>query len=372
MGKWVKIVCVNVAVLAVCLVVLDVALRLTPLGAARGPFTKLPDDYYVADADLGIAPAPNVPEGRFKFRGPGHAVFTNGLGCFDRNVALAANQPYILAIGDSFTWGYAPLERKWTSRIERETGVRVLKCGLLGTGTRYQFMLLQRLVSMLPHPPALVIHLYDTTDFNDDVAFPNWQWRAGGRVRSFKRIRLADGSREPWSAREMEAILAARSGTDRGLLARHSTLFNIWGIVDLAMQRTLRRKAALKGRVSHLEHRNAFNLMLLDAESYPFVAREFDRHIEGLRRLSDYVAGFSGRYALFHTNSFRLPPDRPLVRRFGAFLAQFPPYLGRMPELPRHLFDPHWAPESEAQVARVMIDRLRAQGYLPLPRASVR
>lgn len=366
LGKWVKIICVNVVVFAICLAVLDAALRLTPLGAARGPFTKLPEGYHVSDPELGIVPARNFPKGRYLFRGPGHDIFTNAFGCFDRPVELGANEPYMLAIGDSFTWGYSPLEQKWTSRIERETGVRVLKCGLLGTGTRYQFALLRRLVSELPHPPAVVIHLYDTTDFNDDFAFPNWQTQSGRRIRSFKQMRLIDGHREPWSQSETKLILEKETGEHREILERHSTLYNIGQVVNLVMKRKKRRKSAVQGKVVYLKHQYDFNLMLLDDNAYPFVAGEFQRHIEGLRQLRDYVNGFGGRYALFHTNSFRLLPYRPLVKKFNSFLESFPPFLARMPELSRYLFDPHWVPDGEAQVSRLMIDRLRMRGYLPL------
>jgi len=365
MGKWAKIICVNVVFFVIGLVFLDAALRLTPLGAARGPFTKLPEGYYVSDPELGIVPARNFAKGRFLFRGPGHDIFTNAFGCFDRPVELGANERYILAIGDSFTWGYSPLEQKWTSRIEHETGVRVLKCGLLGTGTRYQLALLKRLVSELPHPPTVVIHLYDTTDFNDDVAFPNWQTQAGKRIRSFRRIRLIDGYREPWSLSDIKLILEKETGEHRGILERYSTLYNIGQLINLVRKRKRRRKFAVQGKVVYLKHRNDFNLMLLDDNAYPFVAREFQRHIERLGQMRDFVNGFGGRYALFHTNSFRLQPYRPLVSKFNSFLESFPPFLAQMPELPRYLFDPHWLPDGEPQVSRLMIDRLRTRGYLP-------
>ena len=73
---------------------------------------------------------------------------------------------------------------------------------------------------------------------------------------------------------------------------------------------------------------------------------------------------------MFHTNSFRLPGDRPLVRRLKAFLDEFDPFLGWMPELDKYLFDPHWAPESNAKVGAIMIERLTENGYLPLKSAT--
>src|SRR5688500_8545598 len=76
------------------------------------------------------------------------------------------------------------------------------------------------------------------------------------------------------------------------------------------------------------------------------------------------------RYALFHTCCFRLPRNRPLVRRLWAFFDVFERFLGPMPEdLGRYLFNPHWTAEGDARVAETMLDRLRARGMLPSPRS---
>jgi hypothetical protein len=109
-----------------------------------------------------------------------------------------------------------------------------------------------------------------------------------------------------------------------------------------------------------------FNLLLLDDKDYPFVASRLEAHIATLRATRDFVQGLGARYALFHTSSFRLPPNRPLVRRLQAFFHSFEPFLGALPEdLPRYLFNPHWTAEGDARVAAVMLGRLRARGMLP-------
>ena len=170
--RWLVIAAWNVGVIVVALALIEFGLRFTRFDTARNPAATNPPDYYVSDATLGVRIKPNFPKSWFGFRGPGHEVFSNELGCFDRPVKLKEGEPYILAIGDSFTWGYNPLEAKWTSIIERQKGIRVLKCGVPGTGTRYQLHNLKRLLKQLPHPPKSVIYLYDTTDFNDDFIFP--------------------------------------------------------------------------------------------------------------------------------------------------------------------------------------------------------
>jgi hypothetical protein len=311
------------------------ALRLTSLDAARETAGH-PDGYYVADQELGATLARNFPSSRFALHGARHEVFTNGLGCFDWPVRLEPNEPYIIAIGDSFTWGHAPLEKKWTSIIERDTGIRVLKCGVPATGSEHQLRLLKRLVTELPHPPALVIQLHDATDFNDDFCFPSLTVLAGQRVPAFRRIRLSDGMREPFTKHEIERMrrlierrrayepggVTARQD-ERGLegfLRETSTLYNMYDIVRIALERDrARRKIKSGATMAYLNDPIEFNLLLLNDKDYPFVASRFEAHIATLRATRDFVQGLGARYALFDTNSFRLPPKRPLVRRLRAF-----------------------------------------------------
>jgi hypothetical protein len=239
------------------------------------------------------------------------------------------------------------------------------------------------LVAELPHPPSLVIQLHDVTDFNDDFCFPSLSILAGQRVPAFRRIRLSDGAREPFTKDQIERMRRAIEGKrayepggvisrrgERGLegfLAENSTLYNIYKIGRITLERDRARSKIKSGaNMAYLHDPIEFNLLLLDDKDYPFVASRLEAHIATLRATRDFVQGLGARYALFHTSSFRLPPNRPLVRRLWAFFSSFEPFLGAMPEdLPRYLFNPHWTAEGDARVAAVMLGRLRARGMLP-------
>ncbi|MEC9368112.1 MAG: SGNH/GDSL hydrolase family protein [Pseudomonadota bacterium] len=366
MRKWLTIAAGNIALLTVLLALLDLALRFTPFDQARQPAIDNPPNYMVADPELGVTHARNFPRGkRFHFRGPSYEVWTNELGCFDEPAALTG-APYIVAIGDSFTWGYNPLEKKWASRIERETGVRVLKCGMNGTGTRHQIIRLKRILAAVPYPPSLIIHLYDTTDFNDDFTFPSETVIAGQRVEDFTRIRLADGKRDPLTEAQREEKRKKIYDGNRDGLQRSSVLYSMLQIGLFVDKRVETRRLVTEGyKPEYLEWKYQFNLQLLDPADYPAVERRFEAHLENLRQMRELAVGTGSAYALFHTNSFRLPDDRPLVKRLKAFLESSPNFLGWMPELDKHLFDPHWRAESEGVVAKVMLERLKARQMLP-------
>ncbi|MGE0612978.1 MAG: SGNH/GDSL hydrolase family protein [Hyphomicrobiales bacterium] len=371
MRKWLTLIAGNAAVLAVLLVLVDLGLRLTPFDYARQPAIDNPHNYMVADAELGVTHARNFPRGRqFRFRGPAYEVWTNELGCFDEP-AILTGAPYIVAIGDSFTWGYNPLETKWASRIEKTSGVRVLKCGMNGTGTRHQIIRLKRILAALPYPPALVIHLYDTTDVNDDFTFPSETVIAGQRVENFTRIRLADGRTDELTEEERAAKRKAIYDGNRDRLQLNSVLYSLLKISLFVEKRVETRRLLTEGHEpEYLEWKYQFNVQLLDPKAYPYVEKRFEEHLENLREMRETVVGVGSAYAVFHTNSFRLPDDRPLVKRLKTFLEASPNFLGWMPELDKHMFDPHWRPESEAVVAKTMLERLQARGMMPGARAT--
>ena len=367
MGGWLRVAAFNIFTIMIMVVAVDLVLKLTPLDAVRNNPAGYPDGYYVADKELGATLARNFKDGQFEFRGLKHAIYTNALGCFDRPVKLAENEPYILALGDSFTWGYGPLETKWPSRLERATGIRVLKCGVSGTGSHFQLLHLKRIVSELPHPPALVIQLYDTTDFNDDFTFPGYTMLEKQRIESFLGIGLHNGKRRPLTEEDRQQALRELKNHKAGFFAKHSTLFNLARVMLTVDARIERRRLIIEGvnKEKVLPSKYGFDLLLLSDEDYPYVARRFEEHLGELRKARDFVERLGAKYALFHSNSFRLPADLPFVKRLNDFFKNFPQFLGRMPELPRYRFDPHWVPESDAVVARIMLKRLTEAGYLP-------
>lgn len=357
MKRWFVLIAWNLTLLVGLLAIVEVALRFTSLEEVRNPPAGNPLNYYVTDADLGIRIRPNHPGGLFRFRGPSHEVFSNRLGCFDGPVDLEAGEPYILAIGDSFTWGYNALESKWTSILERETGTRLLKCGVSGTGSRYQLLNLKRLLALLPHPPETVIHLYDTTDFNDDFVFPGETIVDGRRVDTYEKIRLSDGRRI-----DNRSSLSKNRNDGTGW-ANRSVLVSLAKVALLVDSRIEKRRLVIEGSNPEFLHwRYEFNLLLLDPAKYPYVAKKVDEHLATLGEIRDTVLGSGASYLLFHTNSFRLPADKPLVRRLKAFLENMPEFRGRLPELGRHLFDPHWNRESEVHAAAFMLERLKLDG----------
>jgi hypothetical protein len=107
-------------------------------------------------------------------------VWTNELGCFD--TPYRGEEPYIYITGDSYTWGWAPFERKWGKEIERLLGLRTLTCGSTSFGTRHELIKTARDLDRLPTPQLIIVGYFGTNDASDDSVFPQFTVYDGRRV----------------------------------------------------------------------------------------------------------------------------------------------------------------------------------------------
>jgi len=154
-------------------------------------FYGFPQGYFDSDKKLGFVNARNFVGGNHYFCGPSYPVFTNELGCFDE--PYNGEEPVAIALGDSFTWGYSPLDKKWTSVAEKIIRMRILKCGVTGTGTRHQYHTLKRIIET-GISPKLVMVMYTDNDWVDD-RFSGYELVLEGyRVSSLAGFDLLDGS----------------------------------------------------------------------------------------------------------------------------------------------------------------------------------
>ncbi|MCR4284947.1 MAG: hypothetical protein NUV97_02785, partial [archaeon] len=108
----------------------------------------------------------------FRFRDYSHKVWSNNLGCFDKEYKEVGRK-YILLLGDSFAWGYTPFEDKWGTILENVLDRRVLKCGVAGYGTKQEFIKAERIIKKTTKKPALLLVGYVVgNDILDDYLFP--------------------------------------------------------------------------------------------------------------------------------------------------------------------------------------------------------
>jgi hypothetical protein len=159
----------------------EFALRYTTYGVPPQELhssTFFPRFYHKADPINGHDIAPNFPETELKVRdyfvtyGTYYTVSSNELGCRDEPVKGEA--PYILLLGDSFAWGQVPFEHGFGTLVEHFLGVRVLKCGVSGYGTRHERHKLERAVEQVGSPRAIIAAYFVENDLTDDYLYPKF------------------------------------------------------------------------------------------------------------------------------------------------------------------------------------------------------
>ncbi len=160
------------------LVALEVTLRMLPIrNSVDQP--KESAGYHQDHATRGYDIKPNVTGGSLSFYGHSFPIWSNTLGCFDRE--YDGEKPFVYLAGDSFTWGYAAFEDKWGTLLEQALGMRVLKCAVTATGTYHQYLKALDVLTQYQHPKLIIVGYFTANDVHDDAAFPGFVVRQGVR-----------------------------------------------------------------------------------------------------------------------------------------------------------------------------------------------
>ena len=134
-----------------------------------------PRNYHISDEQMGFDIAPNQPSTDFVMPDKTVTIFSNELGCMDRNtLPLIQHAPsYEYITGDSFTWGYADYDVKYPTIYEKQSHKVIAKCGITHSGQAHQFEKFQRVVKAIGHYPKRVIIGYFANDVINDYLYPH-------------------------------------------------------------------------------------------------------------------------------------------------------------------------------------------------------
>jgi hypothetical protein len=356
------------ASLVIALIALELVLGLTHYRDLTQPRTDYPPGYFVADRELGADLGVSRPPATFRMRGAVFEAFTNEWGCFDQGGPLGDD--YVLAVGDSSTWGYAPPGERWTDQLEALAGRPILNCGVSGTGPRYQKIKARRTIARVGMAPNVILVLYDTwNDFNDDAVFPGYGVVAGYRGHTLKSLDLRTGvlvrhTPEEFERRYRRFLAREQAFSLTRLLTEHLT---VAAMTSHVLTERPRYGAAPPGPV--LEQRYDFSLWDVDPARYPWVLEAFEQHLENLRALRRMADEHDAALVLI-TDGI---PDVGLHGRLRTFLAREIPYHLDLAEPMaqaaagrrlRYHHDPHWNALGNRLAAQIIHRHLRERGLL--------
>lgn len=230
--------------------------------------------YYEKSRDMGFDISADYRGGTAQFAEGSYEVFSNSYGCFDREIQLSGD--YILLIGDSFTWGYASFEKKWGTELERRLGQQVLKCGVSGTGTRYQVLKAQKVLRLTGQRPRIIVVGYHMNDFADDLVFPADTVIMGRRVSTVKRIDPETGIVEHYTDDELQRRFTnyRRPNDVRSFVQRNSVIANLlWQEIK-----------GTKIQNFFEDVQNIYDLDLYRANRQAWIDEAWPRHLDAVRQ----------------------------------------------------------------------------------------
>lgn len=184
------------------IVLLEVILRFTPykiyVAIDQGAFPPM----FIADDKAGFDLATNYKGGIHSTIETDYPVHTNNIACFDADVKLG--ERYNVLVGDSFTWGFSPLDKKWTTIVEHNTGQRFVKCGLPAYGPKQALYKLKKVVNKIGKAPKTIIYAYYWNDLNDDYTGLASTAIEGNLVNRIKTFNYETGELEYYSNQELK------------------------------------------------------------------------------------------------------------------------------------------------------------------------
>lgn len=131
----------------------------------------LPQHYLKADAELGYDIQQNFgPSLAYIPLELRYVIWSNELGCFDDPYH---GEDYILLAGDSFAHCFAPHENKWGTIVEKNVGLSVLNCAVLGYGTQQEYIKMRRVTQQIGKKPKMIIVSYCINDLLNDYLMPS-------------------------------------------------------------------------------------------------------------------------------------------------------------------------------------------------------
>jgi hypothetical protein len=189
--KWATNICLLILTCIVSFLISEFILRLKEY--KKPPNFSLAYRYYFKpDSELGYDIQENFPKTKAHIEGNYFYEFwSNELGCFD--TPYKEQVDYILLLGDSFTHLFAPFKDKWGTIAQNILDFRVLQCGVVGYGTKQEFLKAKKIISKIKRPPKLIIIGYHINDFTEDYLFPSTTVVKGFTVATFKISDIKSG-----------------------------------------------------------------------------------------------------------------------------------------------------------------------------------
>jgi len=222
-----------IASILICLIATEIILNFTKLKYIKrqlvGHGLPYPQYHFIYDKENGYDIQKDF-YGTHRFADSSYTIETNSYGCFDYKREVP--EDYGLIVGDSFTWGYTSLDKKWTTILEEKSNIFMIKCGVSGYGTKQELNKAKKVIKEIGHAPRYIIALYVYNDFFNDFVFPHRTVIEGYLVGRTKDIDFTNGKVVFYTQQELntkleDALKSSKQSYFRKLRYK-SILYNLY------------------------------------------------------------------------------------------------------------------------------------------------
>ena len=271
----------SVIILFLSVVAAEVILRFTHHKCLIGNANLL--GYMTYDDAAAYDISENFPPKYLYFEDSKYLVWSNELGCFDK--PYTGEKDYILLAGDSFTWGVVPLEYNYGSFIENYLDYRVLKCGVVGYGTKQEFLKIQKIMKRVGKPPQLIIlGYYSKNDFEDDWLFPKYSVIDGDLVQKNFIVNHITWEKRTTSDEQLMSHQRRELFSVKLWLKRHSIICNM--ILRSEFYRHSRPAIKVRRKLGMIAKRTKiYTPIFKQKEEHSYLKNAWEEHLNNLKKI---------------------------------------------------------------------------------------
>lgn len=318
MKKYVRLILFNSVILLSLLVLIEILLRFTPYNAYfMNPLkSTIYKGFFVSDDKTGIDWSENMPKKSFWGLDGEFIVWTNELGIFDR--PYNGEKEYILLVGDSFTWGFTPFERKYGNIIEKKTAMRVLKAGFGGAGTKMAMIKAEKVIKKINgvKPKLIILGYYMGNDFMDDYYFPRYSVVDDYTVTTHRVVDKNNYKFVKRTLREIREIIRNKEMYHMENKPRHPNLqkVKVWLKKHSILYNFMRSRGLLKniGKKVGVVEKPQYEEMSFytPMNKFPWLKKIWDNHLQNLKQFKEVSEKYNSKFLVV------LIPEAPQVYDF--------------------------------------------------------
>lgn len=295
---------ITTILIIILVLLLEVILRFTPyqvfVSKGQGGFPPM----FIADEKAGFDLAENVKDGVHSTIDLNYPVHTNNIGCFDKKAEL--NKKHNILIGDSFTWGFEPLEKKWTTILEKNMKERFLKCGVMAYGPKQALVKLKKVIDKVGETPKTIIYAYYWNDLNDDHANPALTSYKGNVVNRVKSFNYKNGHLDYLSDKDIASNYEQyqKYGSPDYLSFSTSKKIKFWikshsivaNIIHNSLANNQKKIEKHEDIAKGSEALYQTYLSKMSSKQHPWLEKTWDKHLDNIKKMADYATSIDSRF----------------------------------------------------------------------------